>query len=399
MSQSELISKIIDYLSIHEEKFRTEQEEAIQNLIYSIEGINNIVSVIDQVIADELKKLGFEKEIYHWYFEILTNVKNTLSVEKRDQENTSKESEDELKKYKKFLMELGLPEEFEILIHEDKISLEFKLDRTEGIKNQVEEAISWNEDNVEDTLATKLGIPIQDVKLIKSVSEYIDFISTIENSTNFVSRGQKDCTFDLKPSLHRIHSSSYKVNSHSYESQFKQKVAFYDASIKDKDSEEIRAYGQHYGLPTNYLDFTEAHLTSLLFAVEEYFYEKNHSIVYFVDAVSYHQNVIREEVKLVDFSDPNLKKTKEDSYADQSYFVKVGNTNDRIHFQKGCFLKVDPNDDLKNMLTNYTKVAVIRKDLKKIILSELFNLGITFENIYPDIDNLVKTIKFLHEEK
>ena len=75
----------------------------------------------------------------------------------------------------------------------------------------------------------------------------------------------------------------------------------------------------------------------------------------------------------------------------------MGNCNDRIHFQKGCFLKVEQNDDLKSMYEKYTKIAIIDKNCKETILKELFKLGITFENIYPDKDNMVKTIRFLKE--
>ena len=75
----------------------------------------------------------------------------------------------------------------------------------------------------------------------------------------------------------------------------------------------------------------------------------------------------------------------------------MGNCNERIHFQKGCFLKVEQNDDLKSMYEKYTKIAIIDKNCKETILKELFKLGITFENIYPDKDNMVKTIRFLKE--
>ena len=37
------------------------------------------------------------------------------------------------------------------------------------------------------------------------------------------------------------------------------------------------------------------------------------------------------------------------------------------------------------------------RENKEDILKELFKLGITFENIYPDKDNMVKTIRFIKE--
>ena len=81
----------------------------------------------------------------------------------------------------------------------------------------------------------------------------------------------------------------------------------------------------------------------------------------------------------------------------QSYFIRVGNCNERIHFQKGCFLRVEHRDTLDRMFEKYTKIAIIDKDCKENILKELFKLGITFENIYPDKDNMVRTIKFIKE--
>lgn len=402
LSSDELIRKVFDTILRNEKAFTTNQETSIQEFIGEIENSEDIVLISDQAISNVLKEILKEltiEEDYEKYFEFLREIKNTLSAEKRDRENVSKEFEDAVNKYKNFFQDLGLTEEFEMTINSNDISIKFEGNKKKDIEERVNHLISWDADHVEETISAKLGTNIGNIKLISDVKDFIEFVSSIENSTNYVSRGQKDCTYELKPSLHRTGKTSYGNISYIYESQFRQKVAFYDNAVKSISSEELRAYGQHFGLPTNYLDFTEAHLTSLLFAVEDYQYDKHHSIVYFVDAVTYHQNVINDSVKLVDFSDENVKKSKEEPYSDQSYFIKVGNTNDRIHFQKGCFLKVHPNDDLNTMLSKYTKIAVIRRDSKKTILSELFNLGITFENIYPDIDNLVKTIKFLNEDK
>ena len=254
----------------------------------------------------------------------------------------------------------------------------------------------WNKENVKETMSSYIGIPLDNIVLIDSVNSYIEFISEFEEN-NYVSRGQKDCTYKLVPSLYRLYEEGYVGHASKYESSFRQKIIYYDDTVEKKNNEEIRAYGQHFGLPTNYLDFTEAHLISLLFAVEEYEYIENHSIVYFVDAKSYNQDMIKTEEKLVDFSDENLRESIQRKYSDKSFFIRVGNCNERIHFQKGCFLKVEPGDSLEQMLAQYTKIAIIDKNHKEDILKELFKLGITFENIYPDKDNMVKTIRFIKE--
>lgn len=245
-------------------------------------------------------------------------------------------------------------------------------------------------------MSRELKVPIDNIILVDNVSSYIDFISNFDEN-NYVSRGQKDCKFKLEPSLHRIYNDSFQLHSSQYESAFKQRILYYDETTEKKNAEELRAYGQHYGLPTNYLDFTEAHLISILFAVEDFEYTDNHSIVYFVDALSYNRDNVKAERKLVDFSDDEMKASLEREYSDKSYFIRVGNCNERIHFQKGCFLRVEHRDTLDRMFEKYTKIAIIDKDCKENILKELFKLGITFENIYPDKDNMVRTIKFIKE--
>ena len=45
------------------------------------------------------------------------------------------------------------------------------------------------------------------------------------------------------------------------------------------------------------------------------------------------------------------------------------------------------------MLKEYTYCVLIPQEVKETLFNELFNIGITYESIYPDIDNLVKNIK------
>jgi hypothetical protein len=272
-----------------------------------------------------------------------------------------------------------------IVINKRDVCIKYSFEEKSKLNEKIKELEMWDADNVISTISEKTGVPSEDIGFVNSVSSYIEFISEFNENT-YVSRGQKDCSFELKPSLYRVYENSYAGHSSDYEEAFRQKVLFYDDSTEGKNEEEIRAYGQHYGLPTNYLDFTEAHLISLLFAVEDYQYIENHSIVYFVDSRAYNRDTVKEDRKLIDFSDEELKKTVEKQGRDKSYFI-----------QKGCFLKVEQNDDLKIMYEKYTKIAVIDKCSKEQILKELFKLGITFENIYPDKDNMVKTIRFMKE--
>ena len=80
----------------------------------------------------------------------------------------------------------------------------------------------WSKDNVIESVSKKLGVPMDNIAFVDSVSTYIEFISGFEEN-NYVSRGQKDCSYDLTPSLYRLYENEYVSHSSEYEDSFKQK--------------------------------------------------------------------------------------------------------------------------------------------------------------------------------
>ena len=354
----------------------------------------NVVQCTDQEIDDFINTKNISKENKELIVSVIRKIKVEQYINNIDNSAQLQEDTQVTEIVNNIFSEIAEPAN--ISIKNNYITITVPFDEKSKLMKKVKSIEMWNKENVKETMSSYIGIPLDNIVLIDSVNSYIDFISEFEEN-NYVSRGQKDCTYRLVPSLYRLYEEGYVGHASKYESSFRQKIIYYDDTVEKKNNEEIRAYGQHFGLPTNYLDFTEAHLISLLFAVEEYEYIENHSIVYFVDAKSYNQDMIKTEEKLVDFSDENLRESIQRKYSDKSFFIRVGNCNERIHFQKGCFLKVEPGDSLEQMLAQYTKIAIIDKNHKEDILKELFKLGITFENIYPDKDNMVKTIRFIKE--
>lgn len=356
--------------------------------------LTEMLEKTDQEIDEYIKANESDEDRQKLFFEVFQKIKLEQSIENIEGTVAAELIDDNKKAIQDLFRKIIEPDEIEFI--DSNVCLKYSFADNSKLKSQIDEIGKWNRDSVIETISNKLGVASENIAFIESVSAYIEFISSFEEN-NYVSRGQKDCTYKLEPSLHRLYKGGYVGHSSQYESVFKQRILYYDNSTDKKNDEELRAYGQHFGLPTNYLDFTEAHLISLLFAVEEYDYVDNHSIVYFVDALSHNRDVIKSERKLVDFSDNELRTTLQKQFSDKSYFIRVGNCNERIHFQKGCFLKVEPNDSLESMFQKYTKIAIVDKDNKENILKELFKLGITFENIYPDKDNMVKTIRFIKE--
>lgn len=376
----------------------TEQQSNLELILQSptIEAFRskNVVQCTDQEIDDFINTKNISKEKKELIVSAIRKIKVEQYINNIDNSAQLQEDTQVTEIVNNIFSEIAEPAN--ISIKNNYITVTVPFDEKSKLMKKVKSIEMWNKENVKETMSSYIGIPLDNIVLIDSVNSYIDFISEFEEN-NYVSRGQKDCTYKLVPSLYRLYEEGYVGHASKYESSFRQKIIYYDDTVEKKNNEEIRAYGQHFGLPTNYLDFTEAHLISLLFAVEEYEYIENHSIVYFVDAKSYNQDMIKTEEKLVDFSDENLRESIQRKYSDKSFFIRVGNCNERIHFQKGCFLKVEPGDSLEQMLAQYTKIAIIDKNHKEDILKELFKLGITFENIYPDKDNMVKTIRFIKE--
>lgn len=303
-----------------------------------------ILDKTDQDIKDflEIKEIDAGKR--KLLFDIFQKLKIEQSIDELNDDLKHEKNEEIQEQIKKLFGKIIEPDEVEV--GEEKVTLKYKFTDNSCLKNKILSIEQWSKDNVIESVSKKFGVPIDNITFVDSVSTYIEFISGFEEN-NYVSRGQKDCSYDLTPSLYRLYEDEYVSHSSEYEDSFKQKILFYDDKTEQKNVEELRAYGQHFGLPTNYLDFTEAHLISLLFSVEEYNYTENHSIVFFVDALSYNRDTIKIEKKLIDFSEEELKATVQRQYRDRSYFICVGNCNERIHFQKGCFLKVEPGDSLK----------------------------------------------------
>ncbi|MGG3090087.1 FRG domain-containing protein [Bacillus safensis] len=360
---------------------------------YSLE-IEEITQMQDDLIEKELSNFkDKETEQFEVYLKNLTYIKQSYFIMLKEPEINSNKYELEYLKDIKIEEIIDLEQELD----DGKLILDYsKINNL--VNRRKEEEEKWKEYNIPHTLSEMLGINKDEIIYINKLSEYIDFVSKLEPAENYVSRGQKNCTNKLIPSLHRRYTKDFEIYADKYESAFKQKIVFYDRDIIGKSKEALRAEGQHFGLPTEYLDFTEAHLISLLFAIEDYEYKEHHSIVYFIDALSYNDDTINRKEKLIDYSDTNVVDGL-NKFSARSYFIKLGNSNERIHFQKGCFLKVSTQDreDFERRLFEFGKIVIINNEAKKNMLKELFNLGITFENIYPDKDNVVKSINFQHE--
>lgn len=247
------------------------------------------------------------------------------------------------------------------------------------------------DDELAITYFKNIGFAEENIKIVTELKDYIEIISTLNLS--FLSRGQKDYSFALEPSALRKDENNRKLydrkDIETMMDEFTISLKHFDHRFEHLNKLEIEAYAQHYGIPTYLLDFTEAHLISLLFALEEYEYKK-HSIVYFIDSFEFNMKIN---------GNPGIPNCSNENNCDgkgSCIFIKPNDVNSRIHFQKGYFLRIPErySSSVIDSVKEYSKIVLISHAHKERILKELFSAGVTFQNIYHDIDNLVKSIKF-----
>lgn len=273
----------------------------------------------------------------------------------------------------------------------DEIQARYIADSISSDSNEVVE----DENKIEESinLFYQKGLKREDVKTISSLKEYVEFVHDLD--FGYLSRGQENCEWALLPSALRTENDTRlysDVDVCQMVEDFRKTLSYYDKTYNNQKNElEILAYAQHYSIPTNLIDFTESHLISLLFALENYS-SKYNAIVYFVDAKKFNSSRCQKN------EIPNCSDDQNNCEGGaSSIFIKSDNINERIHFQKGYFLKIPANYDKEDAiieLKGFCKVVLIPSESKYDVLQDLFKLGLGFQSIYPDLDNMAKSIKF-----
>ena len=236
------------------------------------------------------------------------------------------------------------------------------------------------------------------------------------SNPDYIFRGQYDANWPVNSSFQRfIKTTGTKIFKES-EDPFNRLLSYfkphYDRKFKNQkfSHDDYIGIGQHYGLPTPYLDWTKTIDKAIFFAFCEeitnplsheavalYAFRINH-IDTLVDSMNMKEHLkIKKGIKLFEefglyLIEPNVKLP-----------------NDRIDQQDGIFLKIggsiNQNLDLVQILQKvYNCYNFIRPIIYKFVLrrtdalSVLRNLhlksGINFSTIYPDRDGFAKQARF-----
>jgi hypothetical protein len=218
---------------------------------------------------------------------------------------------------------------------------------------------------------------------------FFDYINTeMLDFTGYVYRGQRDSSWPIESSLDRkfqkirtkrtMANTDTHLNNFRYATRGRLDYTRFDNSNKD----EWWAIGQHYGLATPLLDWSESPFVCLFFAFEEE--TKSSSRFRSVYAIS--QSFIRNTQK------DKIAKSQPDFIG----IVKPQNgDNDRLVNQRGLFLSMPMNEDLesyvsKNIIDPNTSEMFLLKLLvpdvyREEVLKYLNRMNINKLTLYPDL--------------
>lgn len=231
---------------------------------------------------------------------------------------------------------------------------------------------------------------------ISELSQFIKYIDSLPIDFS-ICRGQ-ECDWSLLPSVLR-EKDGYRIygpkKAKTFIEDFKNDGARYipdSHTINNKN--EWLVYAQHFGMPTNLLDFTYSPLISLMFALENAFSfdDEGYAVVWFLNPIELNKKAINR-LEIV-----NLFDEKEELFHNLEVPIVVNSpkNNSRIAAQNGLFVYFPQNKNSSlEMLegsNEFLKKVKIPYSAGKNILVSLYRLGLRFNNIYPELSSISKDV-------
>ncbi|MBR3812991.1 MAG: FRG domain-containing protein [Spirochaetaceae bacterium] len=244
----------------------------------------------------------------------------------------------------------------------------------------------------------------------KSLEEFIEIINDVYRLNNSILfRGHsKEKEYELISSIDRRYKSFSKeledeplpcsvdrtkyLNMHLTE--FRKKIrGKVDSEIYFTDDERAWTLGQHYGLYTPYLDWTETPYIAAFFCalnnqeIDGCIYALNISFINELNKKANDNKTLKNRISNLPNTDYTLRKIQ-----------PMTNFNTRLNVQNGCFT-LTPNgisiDDWIDCFESFKDKYVLRKiiikaDLKSELLIFLEKVNINYSTVYPDLEGISK---------
>lgn len=235
---------------------------------------------------------------------------------------------------------------------------------------------------------TEKGVATIQLSSWKYFTDYVN--QELLDHNNYVYRGQGDSNWKLEPSIDRIikHPNSYKRQAHlesfKYETRGRRGA---NPPIMESDN-DWWALGQHHGLSTPLLDWTESPYVALYFAASDAYRLKTNSLSVSAfwqhSAKRFNTAILNDpDVELINNHKPTLKIVK-----------PLSNENNRLVSQRGLFTRAPNNMDIESWVKKFSNYPGAEMALIKIIiptkgiqdcLRYLNRMNINHSTLFPDL--------------
>lgn len=230
---------------------------------------------------------------------------------------------------------------------------------------------------------------------VTSFHEYVECVEEVSRKGFILSRGQKK-DYPLLPSALRVDSDGKRLFSdtsvNKFIKDFERLSVAYLRNTDGLTEQDWKVYAQHFGVPTRLLDFTHSPLISLMFAVEEAFLmddDGEFAVVWFLNPRELNALTINK----MEISDIVSSKDDLDS-ASGPFVVSAKMRNERIAAQNGLFVYFkynEPLNEVRDVDKFLIKVTIPHNKCKEMLVS-LYNHGMRFNDLYPELTSISKDI-------
>lgn len=229
---------------------------------------------------------------------------------------------------------------------------------------------------------------VEEIKLI-SWKYFSDFINQeMLDYTTYVYRGHGNHKWKLEPTLDRIIKTPTSVSRKKHLDKFRFETRGRRGQNPPllKDENDWWALGQHHGLATPLLDWTEAPFVAFYFAASVA--EKENSDFFSVFALA--QTAVERKNKYIESNDVTLVNGLKPTV---KIFRPLSDENNRLVSQRGLFTRGPNNVDLEEWMKTYPykenqmellKITIPTDDIKNC-LRYLNRMNINHATLFPDL--------------